>query len=100
MKRIHFKLVILLAVAIGFAFAGNISADGFGNNNIQQSIEKFGNGAPQNSSGIGLDPPTEPPISGDGSPIGNGQEILLGLGLFYGVYLFWRKRRQESCNNH
>jgi hypothetical protein len=100
MKRILLKSIIL-GIALHFALAVNILADGFenrgfGENKMQQAVENFGN---RNISASGINPggdPNEgggPPISGNG-PIGPGLGFLSSLGLVYGCFVFLRKRKR------
>ena len=107
MKRIFLKSIIL-SIAFHLALAGNIRADGFGNNNMQKATEKFGSNN-VNKASSGIDPGDDPnkdgqiPISAtdeDLTPIGAGWEILSSLGLAYGCYLFLRKKRGLHVVQH
>ena len=100
MKRLYLKSIIL-SIAFFFAFSVNIYADGFGGNNLQKATEKFST----NKMNTGIDPGGNPnddgttPISAannDLSPIGEGWEILVCLGLVYGGYLVLRRRSKNS----
>jgi len=108
MKRILIKSIIL-SVVLNIALAGNIWADGFGNNSMQKATENFGsNNVNKASASTGTNlggNPNDPssglvPISAtEGelpSPIGADLGILSSLGLAYGCYLFLRKRKQED----